>query len=74
MIRFKINAGTSVTCKITKNGADLTNYTNISVTTTVSELDVADVELTDNDALAVVVTAVSGTPKNLSFTIFIDTL
>jgi len=69
--RYKINSGTSVTCKLTKNGADITGYTNISVTTTAAETT-GTVSLADNDLIALVVTAVSGTPKNLSFTVFIE--
>ena len=71
-VRYVINAGTSVTCKIQKNGADLTGFTSIAVTTTIGETDPSDQTLADNDKLALVVTAVSGTPKNLAFTIFIE--
>lgn len=70
--RYKINSGTSVTIKITKNGTDATGFTSMSVGTTVAETDPTDVTLADNDVLVPVVTAVSGTPKNMSFTIFID--
>ena len=71
-VRHKINAGTSVTCKLQKNGVDVTGFTGISVTTTASDTDPADVVLIDNDKLALVVTAVSGTPKNMSFTILME--
>ena len=70
--RYKINSGTSVTAKLTENGTDITGFTSISVTTTAAETDPTDVTLADNDLLALVVTAVSGTPKNMSFTLFID--
>lgn len=70
--RYRINSGTSVTCKLQKNGVDVTGYTAVSVTTTTAETDAADVSLADNDMLALVVTAVSGTPKNMTFTIFIE--
>jgi len=70
--RHIINDGTSVTCKLQKNGADITGFTGISVTTTAADTDPSDVTLADNDKLALVVTAVSGTPKNMSFTLFIE--
>jgi hypothetical protein len=70
--RHRINIGTSVTCKIQKNGSDVTEFTGISVTQTSVTTNPADVSLADGDRLALVVTGVSGTPQNLSFTLFID--
>lgn len=69
--RYVINSGTSATVKMQKNGVDATGYTAISVTTTAATTS-ADVTLADNDKLALVVTAVSGAPKNLTFTIYLD--
>lgn len=70
--RHKINSGTSVTCKLQKNGVDITGFTGISVTTTPTDIDPTDITLAEDDAIALVVTGVSGAPKNLSFTIFIE--
>lgn len=70
--RHKINSGTSATCKLTKNGSDITGFTSISVITTASDTDPSDVTLANNDLIALVVTAVSGTPINLTFTIFLE--
>jgi hypothetical protein len=70
--RYVINSGTSATCKLQANGSDITGFTGISVTTTVAETDPTDVELADNDRLALIVTAVSGTPKNLSFSLVFE--
>jgi hypothetical protein len=70
--RYVINSGTSVTCKLQANGSDITGFTGISVTTTAAETDPTDVDLADNDRLALVVTAVSGTPKNLSFSLVFE--
>jgi hypothetical protein len=73
--RYRINSGTSATVKVQKNGVDVTNLTSISVTTTTaSTTPVYDAtqDLADTDMLALVVTAVSGTPTNLSFTLFIE--
>ncbi|WP_205683760.1 hypothetical protein [Brevibacillus migulae] len=69
-VRARINSGTSVTCYIKRNGADMFGPAN--VTQTATDWDVTDVDLSNNDMLQLVVTAVSGSPKNLSFTIFID--
>jgi len=70
--RYVINSGTSATVKLQKNGTDITGFTSISVSTTAASTTPTSVSLTDNDKLALVVTAVSGTPRNLSFTIFIE--
>jgi hypothetical protein len=70
--RYRINSGTSVTCKLQRNDVDITGFTGISVTTTESNTDPTDVVLADDDKLSLVVTGVSGTPNNLSFTIFLE--
>jgi hypothetical protein len=73
--RYRINSGTSATVKVQKNGVDVTGLTAISVTTiTASTTPAYDAtqDLADTDMLALVVTAVSGTPTNLSFTLFIE--
>ncbi len=70
--RHKINGGTSATCKLQINDVDATGFTGISVTTTSTDTDPADITLADNDKLALVVTAVSAAPTNLSFTIFLE--
>jgi hypothetical protein len=70
--RYKINSGTSVTADIEQNGSGATGFTSISVTTTAASTDPSDVTLADNDVLALVVSAVVGTPKNMSFTVYIE--
>lgn len=69
--RYVINSGTSVTAKLQKGGVDVTGYTGISVTTTAATTT-QDAALADTDKLALVVTAVSGTPKNMSFSLFFE--
>lgn len=66
--KYKINSGTSVTAKLQINGIDATGFTGISVTTTAAETDPTNISMTDGDRLALVVTAVSGSPKNMTFT------
>lgn len=70
--KHKINSGTSVTVKVQKDDVDVTGFTGISVTTTATTTNPADVSLADGDKLALVVTAVNGTPKNMSFTLFLE--
>jgi hypothetical protein len=70
--KYLINSGTSVTAKLQKNGTDATGFTGISVTTTAATTFPTAVTLADGDKLALVVTAVSGSPFNLAFTIFLD--
>jgi hypothetical protein len=71
-VRHQIQAGTSVTCKLQKNGVDITGFTAISVTTTAASVDPTDVALAEDDEIALIVTAVAGTPQNMTFTIFIE--
>jgi len=70
--RHRINSGTSATVKLQNNGSDITGFTGISVTTTAADTDPADVTLANNDLISLVVTAVSGTPQNMSFTLFFE--
>lgn len=71
--RYKINSGTSATVKIQKNGVDLTGFTAISVGTTAADTNPADQDVADGDYITLVVTAVSGAPKNLSFSLLLET-
>lgn len=67
-VKYKINAGTSATVKLQINGVDATGFTAISVTTTAAETDPTNISMADGDRLALVVTGVSGSPKNMTFT------
>ncbi len=68
----RINTGTSATVKVQRNGIDVTGFTGISVTTTTSTTNPADVVLASGDTLAIIVTATSGTPQNLAFSLFYE--
>jgi hypothetical protein len=72
LVRYRINSGTSATVKLQNNGGDVTGFTGISVTTTSATTNPTDVSVTDLDYLTLVVTAVSGSPKNLSFTVVLE--
>lgn len=71
-LRARINAGTSATVKLQKNGVDITGFTGIVVTTTAATTDPADVTLADNDLIALIVTAVSVNPKNMSVSLYLE--
>lgn len=68
--RSRINGGTSATVKLQKNGVD--QVTGLSVTTSNTTHDFTDFSLADGDRINLVVTAVSGVPKNLTFTLYLD--
>jgi hypothetical protein len=70
--RHRINSGTSATVKLQRNGADITGFTGLSVTPTSTLTDPADQDLAHGDYIALVVTAVTGSPKNLSLTLVVD--
>lgn len=68
--RSRINGGTSATVKLQKNGVD--QVTGLSVSTTSTTHNFTDFDLADGDRLALVVTAVSGVPKNLTFSLYLE--
>ena len=70
--RHQIQSGTSVTADLEINAVGATGFTGISITTTPTDTDPADIVLSNNDELALVVSAVSATPENMSFTVFIE--
>lgn len=72
LARARINGGTSATVQLRRNGSGL--HTAAVVTTTAGDISMtgAPVALADNDYLQIVISAISGTPQNLSFTIYVD--
>ena len=70
--RHRINSGTSATSKVQVNGSDATGFTGMSVTTSSTDTDPADITLSNNDVVSLVVTAVSGSPQNMSVTVFFE--
>ena len=70
--RHRINTGTSATVKVQVNGSDASGFTGISVTTSAADTDPADVTLANNDVVSLVVTATSGSPQNMSVTLFFE--
>jgi hypothetical protein len=70
--RHRINSGTSVTCKLQNNGVDIAGFTGMSVITTAADTDPADVTLFNNDLISLVVTATTGSPQNMSMTVFLE--
>lgn len=70
--RHRINAGTSATVKVQINGADAAGFTGMSVTTTSADTDPTDITINNNDVVSIVVTAVSGSPQNMSVSLFFE--
>lgn len=71
-VRARINAGTSATCKLTINGVDASGFTGMVVTPAGIVVDPADLALAAGDLIALVVTAISGTPQNMSVSVFLE--
>ncbi len=71
-VLHEIGSGTSATLKLQKNGSDLTGFTGIEVETEKQTTDPGDQAIADGDALAPIVTAVSGGPRNLTLAIVIE--
>ena len=67
----RINAGTSATFKLQSEGVDITGFTSIVADTTPAVVTPTAVELTSLAYIQLVVTAVSGTPKNLTVSLII---
>lgn len=70
--RYKIHSGTSATVKVQINGSDATGFTGLVVTTTAASTTPTAITLAHEDLVALVVTAVSGAPTHLSFTLFFE--
>lgn len=67
--RYRINSGTSATVQVNRNGALMWGGGTVTTTTTG---DTQNITLTNNDVIQFIVTAISGAPQNLSFTIYFD--
>lgn len=70
--RYVIRSGTSVTVSVQKNGSTITGGGSISVTTTKASTTPTATALVAGDDFAPVVTAVSGSPDGMSFTIVVE--
>ena len=71
--RYSIHSGSSATIQLTRNGSAISGYSSMNVTMSASTTNASDVTLSEDDAIALVVTAVgTGPPKNLACTVFIE--
>lgn len=70
--RYQIQSGTSVTATVNIAGAAATGFSGLAISTTAATTDPADVVITDGQYVNPVVTATSGTPKNMSLTLYLD--
>lgn len=70
--RYRVNAGTSVTFDVEIDGVDATGFANLVATTTDTTTDPANVALADNDYVTIVVDSISGTPQNLTVTLWLE--
>lgn len=71
-MRAVIGSGTSATVKAQIGGVDATGFTGLEAKPAAAQKEPTAVALADNDALSIVVTAVSGAPKNLSVTLMVQ--
>ena len=72
-LRYLIHAGTSATVKAVRNGSDIAGLTSLTVGTAAGSANLSSpLTLADGDLLALVVTAVSGTPQNMTVTYVIE--
>lgn len=69
-----IRAGTSVTLKFQQNGSDISGLTGIVITTTpgLAAQPSTLIEIMNGDFIVPVITAVSGSPDNLSLGLFFN--
>jgi hypothetical protein len=68
-LRARINGGTSATIEVRKNGVAVGS----TATVTTTSADIArTTTFADGDALTLVVTAISGQPKNMTVTAYLD--
>ena len=67
-----INSGTNVVLDVKKNGTTMTGFDDLTITTTASTAFPGNISVSDGDYISLVVVSVSGTPKNLAFTLFLE--
>ena len=70
--RHRLNSGTSAVVSLQRNGVNVAGFTNITVTGTATTTNPANVSLSTDDALALIVNSATGSPENMSFTLFIE--
>ena len=70
-LRYTIGSGTSATFKLQQNGVDIAGMTGLNATTANSKT-AGDVTLADGDKLQPIVTAISGSPKNMSISLIME--
>lgn len=69
----RLASGTKATIKLQRNGADATGFTALGALSTEDKsLTPTAIEVADGDVLKIVVTAVEGTPKGLSVTVYLE--
>jgi hypothetical protein len=72
-VDFRLQAGTSATFSIRKNGSAMAEFTGLSATTTPdSEFPAGGVALADGDYIDLDITAIDGDPEGLSVTVLVD--
>ena len=70
-VRYQIQSGTSVTFAVTQNGTNVSGLGSLSASTSATTTNATvPPTVADLDAFAVVVSAVSGAPFNLSVTLY----
>lgn len=71
--RYRIAGGTSATLSVWINGSTVTGLTGLVAGTSAATTAASGANtLADGDIVLITVTAVSGTPTNLSFTLYVD--
>lgn len=70
--RYRINGGTSCQFDIEVNGSDATGFASLTATTTAATTDPANVALADNDYVTITIDSVTGSPTNLSVTLWLE--
>lgn len=70
-VRHSIDTGTSISVAVKKNGVNIAGLSAVSVTTTPTSTDpTAPESFADNDECSIVLSLPSGTPKDLSLTLY----
>lgn len=69
---YKVQSGGDVYCHILRNGNVISSYSGLLVNSGLASLDATDVYLESGDSISLKVAKITGSPENLSFTIFLD--
>jgi hypothetical protein len=70
--RYQLQSGGTADVTLKRNGSPVSGFSGLTVTTTASSSTAPAVSIVEDDELDIDVNSITGTPENLTFTIFVE--